>query len=113
MAACRRPRTGDGRPGDRGPAVIRGLLRALVLILVADAVFVTVRLVVDLVEGGPETNSAADLLGVGFGVWVYTIIAFAFLYWLFDGGGPRAGVRSSPTISTWALPTPPRSARPM
>ena len=86
----------DGRLGDRRPAVIRGLLCALVLILVADAVFVTGRLVADLVEGGPETNSAASLLRVGFGVWVYTIIAFAFLYWLFDGGGPRARIWNPP-----------------
>ena len=86
----------DGRFGDRRPAVIRGLSCALVLILVGDAVFVTVRLVVDLVEGGPETDSAADLLGVGFGVWIYTIVAFAFLYWLFDGGGPRARIWNPP-----------------
>ena len=64
----------DDRLGDRRPAVIRGLLCALVLILAVDAVFITVRLVVDLVEGGPETNSAAALLGVGFGVWVYTML---------------------------------------
>ena len=106
---------------DRSATAVRssgGCCRALVLILVGDAVFVTVRLVVDLVEGGPETDSAADLLGVGFGVWIYTIVAFAFLYWLFRAAQTRssprrAGVRSSPTISTWGLPTPPRSARPM
>jgi len=42
------------------------------------------------VKGGPETNSAPDLLKVGFGVWLYTILAFAFLYWVLDGGGPDA-----------------------
>ena len=41
-------------------------------------------------EGGPETNSAKDLLSVGFGIWLYTILAFAFLYWVLDGGGPDA-----------------------
>ena len=52
------------------------------VVLVAEAAGVTARLVVDLVEGGPETNSAKDLLSVGFGVWLYTILAFAFLYWV-------------------------------
>lgn len=37
-------------------------------------------------EGDPETNSAKDLLSVGFGVWLYTILAFAFLYWVDEGG---------------------------
>ena len=58
------------------------------VVLVAEAAGVTARLVVDLVEGGPETNSAKDLLSVGFGLWLYTILAFAFLYWVLDGGGP-------------------------
>jgi hypothetical protein len=125
----------ERRPGDCRPAVVRGLSCALVFILVAEAVFITVRLVTDLVEGGPETNSASDLLSVGSGVWLYTILAFTFLYWLLDGGGPEAriwhppefphlafpehlnpvvappGFRSSPTISTSASRTPPRSAR--
>ena len=37
-----------------------------------------------------ETNSAKDLLSVGFGVWLDTILSFAFLYWVLDGGGPDA-----------------------
>ena len=72
------------------------LSRALVFILVAEAVFITVRLVTDLVEGGPETNSASDLLSVGSGVWLYTILAFTFLYWLLDGGGPEARIWHPP-----------------
>ena len=46
----------------------------LVAVLVVDAAGVTGRLVVDLVEGGPETNSATDLLKTGFLVWLYTIL---------------------------------------
>ena len=94
----------ERHPGDRRPAVVRGLSYALVLILVADAVFVTVRLVTDLVEGGPETNSAADLLSVGSGVWIYTIIAFTFLYWLLDGGGPEARIWHPPEFPHLAFP---------
>jgi hypothetical protein len=85
-------------------AVVRGLSIAMVLILTAGAVFITARLVIDLVEGGPETNSAADLLGVGFGVWFYTIIAFAFLYWLIDGGGPEARIWNPPAFPELAFP---------
>ena len=85
---------------DRRSAAGRALSLGLVAVLVADAAGVTGRLVVDLVEGGPETNSATDLLKTGFLVWFYTIIAFAFLYWVLDGGGPESRFlarKSSPT----------------
>jgi hypothetical protein len=85
-------------------AVIWGLSIVMVLILAAGAVFITGRLVTDLVEGGPETNSAAELLGIGFGVWIYTIIAFAFLYWLLDGGGPEARIWHPPAFPDLAFP---------
>jgi hypothetical protein len=75
---------------DRRSAAGRALSLALVTVLVIDAAGVTGRLIVDLVEGGPETNSAEDLLKTGFLVWLYTIIAFAFLYWVLDGGGPES-----------------------
>jgi len=94
----------ERRRGDRRPAVVRGLSCALVFILVVEAVFVTVRLVTDLVEGGPETNSASDLLGVGSGVWLYTILAFTFLYWLLDGGGPEARIWHPPEFPHLAFP---------
>ena len=74
---------------DRRSAAGRVLSLALIAVLVADAAVVASRLVIDLVKGGPETNSAADLLKTGFLVWFYTIIAFAFLYWVLDGGGPE------------------------
>ena len=94
----------DRSHNDRRLAVVRTLSTAMVLILVAAAVFITVRLVVDLVEGGPETNSAAELLGVGFGVWIFTILAFAFLYWLLDGGGPEARIWNPPAFPHLAFP---------
>jgi len=75
---------------DRRSAAGRALSLALMAVLVASAAVAASRLVVDLVEGGPETSSAADLLKTGFLVWVYTIIAFTFLYWLLDGGGPES-----------------------
>src|SRR5262249_39783382 len=75
-----------------------------VAVVVADAAGVTVRLVTDLIEGGPETNSPAELLGVGFGVWIYTIIGFAFLYWVFDGGGPAVRQASPKAVPGLAFP---------
>jgi hypothetical protein len=81
---------GDRGRIDRRSAVGRVLSLGLVAVLVADAAGVTSRLVVDLVEGGPETNSGASLLETGFLVWAYTIVAFSFLYWVLDGGGPES-----------------------
>ncbi len=75
---------------DRWSAPGRALSLGLVAVLVADAAVVASRLVVDLVKGGPETNNPTDLLKTGFLVWFYTIIAFTFLYWVLDGGGPES-----------------------
>ncbi len=94
----------DRARNDRRPAVVRALSLALVVVLVAEAAGVTVRLVTDLVEGGPETNSASDLLSVGFGVWLYTILAFAFLYWVLDGGGPDARLWAPPDYPHLGFP---------
>jgi hypothetical protein len=76
----------------------------LVAVLVLEAGAITGRLVVDLVEGGPETNSAAALLKTGFGIWLYTIIAFTFLYWTVDAGGPPARSVALPEFPDLAFP---------
>jgi hypothetical protein len=95
--------------GDRGridhrSALGRALSLGLVAVLVADAAGITGRLVVDLVEGGPETNSATNLLEIGFLVWLYTIIAFAFLYWVLDGGGPESRFLAPSEFADFAFP---------
>jgi uncharacterized membrane protein len=89
---------------DRRSAAGRALSLALVAVLVADAAGVTSRLIADLIQGGPETNSAADLLKTGFLVWLYTIIAFAFLYWVLDGGGPESRFLAPPEFPDLAFP---------
>jgi hypothetical protein len=89
---------------DRRTRIVRVISMAIVTVLVVDAAGVTARLIGDLIEGGPETNSAADLLRVGFLVWLYTIIAFAFLYWQLDGGGPEARASASPELPDLAFP---------
>ena len=89
---------------DRRSDFIRALSIGLVVILVAGAAVVTVRLVVDLIRGGPETNSPTQLLRVGALSWVYVIVTFTFLYWELDGGGPEARVRTAPKYPDLAFP---------
>jgi len=78
-----------GVPGeiDRRSSLLRGLSIGLVAALVAGALWATATLVSDLISGGPETNSAGDLLKAGAAVWVSNNIAFALLYWELDRGG--------------------------
>jgi hypothetical protein len=61
----------------------------LVSVLVIGALWSTVLLIDDLIHGGPETNSAADLLEAGTVVWVSNNIAFALL--LLGAGRRRSG----------------------
>jgi hypothetical protein len=94
----------DRARSSRLPAAVRALSLTLVVVLVAEAAGVTTRLIIDLVTGGPETNNPTDLLSVGFGVWIYTILAFAFLYWVLDGGGPDARLWTPPEFPDLAFP---------
>ena len=73
-------------------------------ILALAATGVTVRLVIDLVRGGPETNSPGQLLRVGAVVSAYTVITFSFLNWELDGQGPEARARAAPEFPDWAFP---------
>jgi hypothetical protein len=70
-----------------------------------DRAWIVVSVSADGNQGGPETNSATDLLSVGFGVWVYTILALAFVYWVLYPGFTNA-TAFSPTdvmpLSRWA-----------
>jgi hypothetical protein len=90
-----------GDPGaiDRRSRLLRVLSIALVCALVASALWATTALISDLVGGGPETNSAGDLLRAGAAVWVSNNIAFALLYWELDRGGSAARAhRTTPRI---------------
>src|SRR5262249_9805966 len=54
----------------------------------------TVLLVHDLINGkGTIANSPTRLLATGAVVWLGNNLAFALLYWLNDGGGPRSPLR--------------------
>jgi hypothetical protein len=89
---------------DRRSAAGRVLSLVLLAVLVADAAGVTARLVADIVEGGPETNSPGQLLKSGFLVWFYTIVAFTFVYWMLDGGGAEARFLTPPQFPDLAFP---------
>jgi hypothetical protein len=66
---------------------------ALVSVLVVAALWATVILVHDLIEGTGVANSPTKLLAEGGITWVGNNLAFAMLYWLIDSGGPLARTR--------------------
>jgi hypothetical protein len=74
----------------RRPALLRRASIVLVWLLVAAALWSTSVLVVAMVRGGKETQSAGILLAYGAFVWIGNCVAFALLFWEFDGGGPTA-----------------------
>jgi hypothetical protein len=81
-----------GDPGrvSRRSRVLRAISVALVSVLGLATLWATGQLIDDLIHGGPETNSASDLLEAGSLVWVSNNIAFALLFWELDGGGAAA-----------------------
>ena len=61
-------------------------------------------LIGDLINGGPETNSAGALLEAGAVVWLSNNIAFSLLYWELDGGGAAARIHETPRRIDLAFP---------
>ncbi|MGW2558622.1 hypothetical protein ACWCXB_05110 [Streptomyces sp. NPDC001514] len=95
-----------GDPGriNRRSAVLRAVSIALVGVLAVSAIWSTVRLVDDLVTGGPETNSAVGLLQAGGSVWASIVLAFSLLYFELDGGGAAARAHHMPATPALAFP---------
>jgi hypothetical protein len=83
---------------------LRALSIALVSVLVLGALWATVQLIDDLINGGAVTNSASELLRDGTIVWVSNNIAFALLYWELDGGGAAARAHQLATHHDFAFP---------
>jgi hypothetical protein len=77
----------------RKPRRLHRVAVGLVSILVAAALWATVLLIHDIVDGVGVANKARDLLASGALVWLGNNLAFALLYWLIDGGGPLARSR--------------------
>jgi hypothetical protein len=67
---------------------LRRVALVLVGLLVAAAVWATILLVHDLINGTGVSNSPGELLASGAVVWLGNNVAFALLYWLVEGGGP-------------------------
>jgi hypothetical protein len=75
---------------DEESRVARRIAIGLVAVLVVGACTQAVVLIVELVGRNKALDSADELLASGGLVWLDTIVAFTFLYWQFDGGGPAA-----------------------
>ena len=69
---------------------LRRVVLALVVVLVLATLWATAVLIYDLVEGSGVTESPRQLLATGATVWLGNVLAFSFLYWLVDSGGPLA-----------------------
>jgi uncharacterized membrane protein len=70
--------------------VLRRVALTLVAALVVAALWATMVLIYDLIQGTGVTQSASQLLASGAVVWLGNNVAFALLYWLMDSGGPVA-----------------------
>jgi hypothetical protein len=95
-----------GDPGkiDRRSRPVRSLSVTLIGLLVVTALWCTTQLIVELIRGGPATNSAGSLLAAGGIVWVSNCIAFGLLYWELDSGGPAVRAHGLPTHPDFAFP---------
>ena len=72
---------------------LRRVALTLVGALVLAALWSTALLVYELINGEGVTESPDELLASGAVVWFGNNLAFGLLYWLMDGGGPRARLR--------------------
>ena len=94
----------DPRSVTRRSRELRAVSIVLVSVLVVGSLWSTALLIDDLVHGGPETNSASDLLKAGSIVWLSNCIAFTLLYWELDGGGAAARAHDLPRYPDLAFP---------
>ena len=86
---------------------------AIVGLLVVAALWATVILIHDLIEGSGVSQDPSELLAAGAEVWLGNIFAFSMLYWLLDGGGPLArSRRSGPVDFAFTQHMSPELARP-
>jgi uncharacterized membrane protein len=95
-----------GDPGriDRETPWLRRTTVALVVVLLASTLGSTALLVYDLLSDSPATQQAGPLLLAGAKVWLGNNVAFALLYWAFDGGGPAARAHRMPRYPDLAFP---------
>ena len=95
-----------GDPGriDRTGPWQRRTSVALVVVVLASTLGSTALLIFDLLTGSPITSQADQVLIAGAKVWLGNNVAFAFLYWQFDGGGPAVRAHGMPRYPDFAFP---------
>ena len=95
-----------GDPGriDRDVRWLHVTSVALVAILLLSTLASTALLIYDLLIGSTATSQAGPLILAGVKVWLGNNVAFALLYWEFDGGGPAKRLRGLPAHPDLAFP---------
>ncbi|MCL3818322.1 hypothetical protein [Aeromicrobium wangtongii] len=95
-----------GDPGriSRRTTELRVASVALITVLSVGAMWSTFRLVVDILDAGPTTDSATELLQASACVWLGTVIACALLYFELDCGGAAARAERMPRSPDLAFP---------
>ncbi|HNG24993.1 MAG TPA: hypothetical protein PLC03_13590 [Microthrixaceae bacterium] len=89
---------------DRRSRPVHLVRLALVASLAVGAAVSAMRMVWLIVERRRGTSSARDLLWAGGLVWVHLVLAFAFLLWEMDGGGPGERVHRAPGPADLGFP---------
>jgi hypothetical protein len=82
----------------------RGLSITLIAVLVATTLWCTAQLIVELIQGGPATQSGGALLAAGGIVWLSNCLSFGLLYWELDSGGPAVRAHGLPAHPDFAFP---------
>ena len=89
---------------DRRSAQVRAIRIGLVAVLVSGATWAAASLVDDILGAGPATSDGGPLLWAGLIVWTNAVIAFAFLYWELDAGGPGERAHATNRLPDLAFP---------
>ena len=94
-----------GDPGkiDRLSRPVHALSVTLIALLVATTLWCTTLLIIELIQGGPATNSGGTLLAAGGIVWASNCISFGLLYWELDSGGPAVRAHGLPPYPDFAF----------
>ena len=92
-----------GDPGriDRQTPWLRRTTILLIVVLLISTLGSTAILIYNLITNSAVANEPVPLLVAGAKVWLGNNVAFAFLYWGFDGGGPAARAHGMPSTRTW------------
>ena len=82
----------------------RSLSITLIALLVATTLWCTTQLIIELIRGGPATESGGALLAAGGIVWLSNCLSFGLLYWELDSGGPAVRAHGLPAHPDFAFP---------